>query len=182
MQIQLYLSAEVQSHFGISPQEIKSDLQTPLHADWKALWYCEHLISTDDGLEHLYIFSNALTHYALIMVDRDRDFQSLLGSFQQHFALALHEHGQAFATQAIEAEVELLNGQAPSRRLQFQTDHAIELLLANDSDIDAAEEFLNQFENFHFPKSPSDAMRERLSPTHTQAEATILPFQHKRAK
>ncbi|MGJ8671463.1 hypothetical protein [Rubritalea sp.] len=178
MKIQLYLSGEVRTHFSISTQEIQSDAKTPLFSDWRSLWRCDHLISTDDGLEHLFLFTNAVTQYNLIMVDRDKDFQSLLGSFQQHFALTLHEHGQDFSEQSIDTECQLLSGEpwGLSKRMQFTADQAIECLLANDANIDITEEWINGYESLTYPISASDAMRLRITPDSFESDAEILPF------
>ncbi|MFC5050140.1 hypothetical protein ACFPK9_05915 [Rubritalea spongiae] len=177
MKIQLYLSGEVQAHFSISPQDLQSDAKTPLSSDWRSLWRCDHLISTDDGLEHLFIFTNAVTHFSLIMVDRASDFQSMLGSFQQHFALALHEHGQDFENQQIEIDCQLLTDTPGPMNLRMQliADLSIECLLANDANIDITEEWVNNYESLSYPTSASDAMRKRITP-----DSNILPF--RRAK
>jgi len=184
MQIQLYLSAEVQAHFAISPQGIQSDKATLLSANWKALWRCEHLISTDDQLEHLFLFTNAVTHYSLIMVDRSQDFQSLLGSFQQHFLLALHEHGCPFPVNEAEIDFQPLSGNSLplTQHMACLGDLAIEHLIANDADIDATELRLNTHESLSQPLSASDNMRQRLLPvTQTQTSPSIIPFTPKLA-
>lgn len=179
MQIQLYLSAEEQSHFAISPQEIQSDNATLLSSNWKALWRCEHLISTDDQLEHLFLFTNAVTLYSLIMVDRGNDLASLLGSFQQHFLLALHEHGSPFKANNVEVNVQLLNGSPLPliEHMSFLSDLAVEQLLANNADIEATEERLNNIESLSLPISASDAMHQRLQPAKSiNTDTTIVPF------
>ena len=179
MQIQLYLSDEVQSHFGISPQDIQSDGTTPLSSNWKALWRCEHLVSTDDQLEHLFLFTNAVSNFSLIMVDRSNDLASLLGSFQQHFLLALHEHGCPFPKNEIEIDFQLLSGNPSqlTQRMHFLADLAIEHLMVNDIDIEATEQSLNRFESLSFPVSASDSMRQRLQPAaKTQSRPSIVQF------
>lgn len=178
MKIQLYLSGEVFTHFSLSPQETKSDSETPLSSDWRSLWRCSHLISTDDGLEHLFLFTNAVTHYSLIMVDRERDFQSMLGSFQQHFALSLHEHGEDFKNQTIDGDYQILDGNPAvlSEHMQFTSDLAIECLLSNEANIEVTEEWINSFESLKHPNSASDAMRLRITPDSVEANAKILPF------
>ncbi|MEO1856379.1 MAG: hypothetical protein ABGY95_03305 [Rubritalea sp.] len=179
MQIQLYLSAEVQSHFIIPPQDIQSDSATLLSSNWKALWGCEHLISTDDGLEHLFLFTNAVSKYSLILVDRYNDLASLLGSFQQHLLLALHEHGCPFPANEEEVDFHLLSG-APhplTLHMLFLGDLAIEHLIANDADVEAAEVRLNTYESLSHPISASNAMRQRLQPAQVSyAGQTIVPF------
>jgi hypothetical protein len=178
MKIQLYLSDAVQQHFAIPSPEIQSDSTTPLSSDWRSLWRCDHLISTDDGLEHLFLFTNAVTHFSLIMLDRDRDLGTMLGSFQQHFALALHEHGQDFDTQEIEIDCQLLSGSASAltQRMQLTGDLAIEYLLTNDANIEITEEWINHYESLSYPTSASDAMRQRITPDTVSTEAEILPF------
>lgn len=178
MKIQLYLSGAVQEHFDIPPQEIQSDRRTPLSSDWRSLWRCDHLISTDDGLEHLFLFTNAVTHFSLIMVDRENDFQSMLGTFQQHFALALHEHGQDFEEQSIEIDCQLLEGSAPAldQRMLLTGDLAIEYLLTNDANIEVTEDWINHYESLSYPTCASDAMRERITPDKVETDAEILPF------
>jgi D-ribose pyranose/furanose isomerase RbsD len=179
MQIQLYLSAEVQSHFAISPQNIQSDNAIVLSSNWKALWRCDHLISTDDGLEHLFLFTNAVSKYSLILIDRSNDLASLLGSFQQHFLLALHEHGSPFPTNEEEVDFDLLSG-VPlplTQHMSLLGDLAIEHLIANDADIEAAEVRLNSYESISQPTSASKAVRQRLQPAQaTNAGQTIVPF------
>jgi len=183
MQIQVYLSAEVQSHFGISPQEIQHDTATPLSLHWESLWRCGHLVSTDDGLEHLFLFTNAVTHYSLIMVDRSQDFQRLLGSFQQHFLLALHEHGKPFPAREAEIDFQLLSGTPTPliNQMSLLGDIAIEYLIANDVDIEAAERRINSYESLSHPRSASDAVRQRISPKTVAEKADILPFNKKAA-
>jgi len=179
MQIQLYLSDEVQSHFNISPQDIENDNATPLSSNWKALWRCEHLVSTDDQLEHLFLFTNAVSKFSLIMVDRSNDLARLLGCFQQHFLLALHEHGCPFPATEVEIDFQLLEGN-PSQLTQHMTflgDLAIEKLLTNDIDIEATEIRLNSYESISQPISASDAMRQRLQPSqNVNVGPTIVPF------
>lgn len=179
MQIQLYLSDEVQDHFDISPQDIQSDSATPLSADWRALWRCAHLVSTDDQLEHLFIFTNAVTNFSLIMVDRSHDLASLLGSFQQHFLLALHEHGSPFPKNDLEIDFQLLSGapQLLTQQMSFLGDLAIEQLMINDIDIEATEQTLNTHESLSQPVSASDAVRQRLQPaTKTNSRPSIVQF------
>ncbi len=182
MQIQLYLSDEVQSHFDISPQDIESDNSTPLSSNWKALWRCEHLVSTDDQLEHLFLFTNAVSKFSLIMVDRSNDLARLLGCFQQHFLLALHEHGCPFPAIEVEIDFQLLEGNPLqlTQDMHFLGDLAIEQLLTNDVDIEATEMRLNSYESLSQPISASDAMRQRLQPAKvSNARPRIIPFTDK---
>lgn len=178
MKIQLYLSAEVINHFAISAQDTQSDTATPLSANWRALWRCDHIISTEDEQEHLFLFTNAVTHYNLIMVDRNHDFASLLGSFRQHLALALHEHGQPFNQQALESEFQLLHG-TPTPLTQGMNgikELAIDCLLSNGADIEATELCINNDANFSTPNSPSANMLARIMPSHTPDTSEILHF------
>ena len=180
MQIQLYLSDEVQCHFGLSPQDTQSDNSTPLSSDWKTLWRCDHLVSTDDKLEHLFLFTNAVSKFSLIMVDRCSDLAGLLGCFQQHFLLALHEHGCPFPANEIEIDFQLLTGNPfqLTQQMHFLGDLAIEQLLINDVDIEATELRLNSYESLAHPISASDAMRQRLQPAKvSNARPHIIPFQ-----
>jgi len=184
MQIQLYLSAEVQSHFAISPQDIQSDNATLLSSNWKVLWRCEHLISTDDGLEHLFLFTNAVSRYSLILVDRSNDLASILGSFQQHFLLALHEHGSPFPANEEEVDFHLLSGASLplTQHMSLLGDLAIEHLIANDADIEATEELLNNYESLSQLTSASTSMRQRLQSTAEITDgSTIVPFKGKAA-
>lgn len=145
MQIQLYLSTEAQEHFGISPQEILTDSEAPLSSDWRALWRCDHLISTEDAKEHLFMLTNSVSDYSMILVDRTKKMDELVHQFQQTLLLALCQHGMPYPDEAFCTEIQLLNELNPqyNHTLCETADAAIDSLCANGIDIDATEKIIN---------------------------------------
>lgn len=145
MQIQLYLSADTQHHFGISPEEILSDSEVPLSSDWRALWRCDHLVSADDAEEHLFILTNIVSSYSIIVVDREHSIDQLIGNFQQALLMAFCDHGMPFPTETFCSEIQLLinDQEQRSAALHYTADLAIESLCANDIDINATEKVIN---------------------------------------
>ena len=171
MQIQLYLSTEAQQHFGISPQEILSDTEVPLSSDWRSLWRCDHLVSSDNTEEHLFIFTNVVTNYSIITVDRDTTFEQLFGNFQQALLVSFCEHGMSYPDANFCSEIQLLTSRETQRptKLHYTAELAIESLCSNDIDINATEKVIN----VHASKS----LRSKLSPNGASKEsAPILAF------
>lgn len=145
MQIQLYLSNEAQQHFDISPQEILSDIEVPLSSDWRALWRCDHLVSSDNTEEHLFIFTNVVTSYSIITVDRDTTFDQLFGNFQQALLVAFCEHGMPYPDASFCTEIQLLTSSETQRsaKQHYTAELAIESLCSNDININATEQIIN---------------------------------------
>lgn len=145
MQIQLYLSSEAQQHFGIPPEEILSDSEVPLSSDWRALWRCDHLVSADDAEEHLFILTNIVSSYSIIVVDREHSIDQLIGNFQQALLVAFCDHGMPYPEGDFCSEIQLLTNhqQQRSAALHYTADLAIESLCANDIDINATEKVIN---------------------------------------
>lgn len=178
LQIQLYLSAGTQHYFSVPQSELHRDSDILLTSDWKALWRCSHLISTDDGLEHLFLLTNAVTNYSIILVDTAKDLSTFLGQFQQHLLLAFEENGSPLPSSALEIDVQLITGELHllNEIMEYKTDYAIELLLTNDVDVEATEHRLNRHENIDFPVSAVEAMQGRIQKTSYDEPASILEF------
>ena len=171
MQIQLYLSTQAQQHFGISHQEILSDTEVPLSSDWRALWRCDHLVSTDNAEEHLFILTNIVTSYSMIIVDRGATIDQLFVNLQQNLLMAFCEHGMVYPEGDFCTEVQLLTSSEIQRSasLHYTAELAIESLCSNDIDINATEEVIN----VHASKT----LRSKLTPKGaTTPNTPILAF------
>ena len=174
--IQLYLSDSVLLHFQLPQHELLPDTQTPLSSHWASLWRCDLIASTEDGHEHLLLFTNAVTHFSLISLDRNHNFQTLLATFHQHFILALCEHGHPFpSNESPEIEIQLLTGNTPQleRIMDDKISLAIDHLYANDVNLDLTEHSLNKQTSLTHPRHTSPP---------TKATAQILPFTQISAK
>ncbi len=80
---------------------------------------------------------------------------------------------------SLEIDFQLLSGTPlpVTQHMDFLADLAIEHLIANDADIEAAEMRLNSYDSHSIPISANDAMQRHLNPAkEVCAGSTILPF------
>lgn len=148
MNTQLYLSQEVLDHFELSATDLKSDTATPLSFDWSCLWRCDHLIGTEDTGEHVFLFTNAVTQYSILLTDTEADIHLLLDAFhdqlQQRFQAEEEEHS------ALQwwGKLDLFSDSAPSleRQMNGIAETCIVELLASDGQLDFAENHINNIQ------------------------------------
>ncbi|WP_018969392.1 hypothetical protein [Rubritalea marina] len=163
MTTQLYLSHQVQTHFELNPFKLKKDTETILAFDWRAMWRCELLISTESNDEHVFIFTNAVTRYSILLVERDHEIHNLLHAFHEQL-IALF--GDTLESQDFDQwlmQLDLLSDSATSLDDQMRqiADLSITQLGAHDADISAAEHAVNNVR--HDLTSPMQRTQSQLS-------------------
>jgi hypothetical protein len=93
LDLYLYLSAKVQTHFNIAKEAVYSDDRYQLPEDWWSVWRCELLTSDPSGEQHAVLFANSVTFLSFICHGFSDDFDALICEFEGAFLSSLKAQG-----------------------------------------------------------------------------------------
>ncbi len=160
---QIYLSQQVLHHYGLSADDLKSDNDTPLSFDWSCLWRCDYLIGTEDTGEHVFLFTNAVTRYSILLTENEEDIHLLLEAFHDQLMQRFKSRDKEHTILRWWDKLDLFSDSAAilKNRMDVISEICVDRLIASNGQLDYAENHVNNTQTGSF--SPQQRTRYQMS-------------------
>ena len=168
MNTQIYLSQQVLHHYGLLAADLKSDTNTPLSFDWSCLWRCDYLIGTEDTGEHIFLFTNAVTRYSILLTENEEDIHLLLDAFHDQLMQRFQPLNDDHTTLQWWNKLDLFSDSAATLKSQMDViaETCVDRLIACDGQLDYAENHVNNMQGGNYsPKQKTSYQMDLATST-----------------